>query len=360
MGEIQTGLYAKLQEVSSSKKLTKSRLTVDVPVISDYNIKKDMKEMINTLYYEPSGIFHPAWIDDRAPRVSYITLFKNQYIKQKTVTLQRRCTRIAIIDGNIWAPIPSANIIQRFAVDGTELPPIEFTNCGPRSVKQLSDGNIILASDAGLYTLDEDFAIDEKIEGIDNGTSDVAVKDNRMIAMNYSQNKAVYFECTADTWVQTGVVPQKHGQYIEEATVVFKNGIFITTKKGGYHFLSRYNNEHKIIADHTTSPILPDGKLYVIGTDPQDNIIVADYKRKTFQVFYAKSSNWHLLNNTFLPDDIYPMDLLCDQQGNLWVLAGQQNTTLTKYSKVQAGFRFPDSVQIPDSFNFKSVYAKTE
>ena len=327
MGEMQTGLFGKLKKVSSSLKMSDTRFNLDFP---EFNLS-DAKDQIRNVevMYKPSSVFKPPVVDGRAPQVLYINMFSKQLVSQKEICLQGRCTRISIIDGNIWTPVPDNNIIQRFNLKGEELPSIEF-NRGPRSVKQLVDGSIVVASDSGMFTMKPDGTCGEQLQGTIGAFSDFSVGEETMVAINYNQSTAVYLMRAEGKWSQKGTVSMNYYTSHSEDTVLVSNEVFLTHLNQTSSTITRYNQDYQYIGNLKSSQLGMNCPR-IVGNDVSGNILIADCNNARFQLYNPTNYQWQLVSNTLVPHGNQPLDLLYDNEGSVWILSSHPQSRLTKY-----------------------------
>ena len=327
MGEIQTGLFGKLKKVSSSLKMSDTRFHLDFP---EFNLSDAKDQMRNVeVMYKPSSVFKAPVVDGRTPPVLYTTMFSKQLVSQKEVHLKGRCTRISIIDGNIWAPVPGNNIIQIFNLKGEELPLIKF-NSGPRSVKQLVDGSIIVASDSGIFTIKADGTCGDQLQGTSSSFSDFSVGEEMMVAVNYGNNNAVYFTKAEGKWSQKGIISKSYNTNRSEDTVLVNNEVFLTHLSQNSSIITKYNQHYQNVGTCQSSQ-LNMNYPQIVGSDTSGNILIADYNNARFQLYNPSNNQWQLVSNTLVPHGSQPLDLLYDNEGSVWILSSHPQSRLVKY-----------------------------
>ena len=326
MGEIQTGLFGKLKNISSSVKMSNTRLCLDFPEFNLIDVKDQLRNV--QVMYKPSSVFKPLVVDGRAPPIPYTDMLSKQLASQKEIYLKGRCTRISIIDGNIWAPVTANNIIQIFNLEGEELPSVEF-NSGPRSVKQLADGSIVVASDSGMFTMKPDATRDEQLQGTTGAFSDFSVDEEKMVAVNYNQNAIVYFMKTEGKWLYKGALSQQYSTNNAEDTVLIRNEIFLSHLTGNYTMISKYSAQNQYVGYYQSS--LSMSYPHIVGSDISGDILIADYSNARFQLYNPTKNQWQLVSNTLVPHGSEPLDLLYDNEGSVWILSSHPQSRLVKY-----------------------------
>lgn len=114
--------------------------------------------------------------------------------------LSSRCTRIGLVNNDIWCPFPDNHQIEIFSTSGETNGKIDMTNnieC-PRSVQQAATGDILLASDSGIHKLNDDGSISNEVT--QGKFSDISIDSDMFVALQYDTSEVWVFYFDGNKW----------------------------------------------------------------------------------------------------------------------------------------------------------------
>lgn len=266
------------------------------------------------------------FLSKQSVRVQSLTdIFEMKLQQRIRKKLPGRATRMNLVNGNIWIPIPTSKLIQVLDKGCNVLQVIKLNNC-PRSVYQASTGDIILASDTGLQLINKD---GKTISCLKKGTFyDVSGNNDTMVSIN-SENISIWkrdsFSCE---WNEISCFKGKGMETSQDSTLLYTNKIIYYIQKNEEDIIYQNSEDGKFIKQYKP----PNTKrLFLTTSDVCGNFIVSSYRNHLLCLFANDK-----FQNLTIDESISPFNCLFDQDGQImWILGNSPayTTVIFKYSK---------------------------
>lgn len=299
MAEIKGGLYDHMQKLSQSN--MGQPIKVQFPCVKVNSTQQVMTNMAGTVTYRSTRMAGKNGGQD-----SYLHIFQKKLNQNTTISVQPSTTRMDIINGDIWIPIPQNSSIQVVDKQGTVVKTLHVHHSQddttqniqkqsrkykanyynkdedrlePYSVAQAYNGDIIVASNSGLLIIDEQGKV---LTTLVQGTfKDVSIDEDEMVALTTGQSRHIsitWFKLTQKYWQPMGVAKQEFrlkpmNSGLHNLTIACYCGIIYSTEPG-VNYIVQENLDEETINRHG-SQYLQNGCNYICGPDKAGNILIA-------------------------------------------------------------------------------------
>ena len=325
MEQVQSGLGRRMKQIAYMNTIEESTERLKFPsLVINEGTNLLVNNIIGQIEYGSSKILNKQkQIDPRIPDVPFKEILNKNFKIDKEVKLKGRCTRMSMVCGDIWAPIPDGKCIQVIDLDGNIKHDIACT-FQPYSVKEAPWGEIIVAAASGLFVMFPDGKVDATISN--DSFCDVSFHDDEIIGLNRTKKVLQSFcKSDAEEWKYSGDIESSEGtgSYSEESVVVSEqNVVFTMNGKSSSHFhICEGKTGGRL---NFTSNQQAMKTPYVCGVDFTGGVLVADCNNKQFQLFDADKT-WSVFKIPCI-SAYHPFDFLYDAETDKIVVLLHPNT----------------------------------
>ena len=295
MEQVQSGLGRRMKQIARMDTIEKSTERLKFPsLIINEGTSLLINNIIGQVEYGSSKILNKQkQIDPRIPDVPFKEILNRNFEIDKEVKLKGRCTRMSVVCGDIWAPIPGGKCIQVIDLDGNIKPEIACA-FQPYSVKEAPWGDIFVATTSGLFVMLPDGKIDATISN--DSFCDVSFFGDEILGLNRTKKTLQSF-CKSDMneWKYSGDIEasQGTGSYKEDSVVIGDQDVIFTMNgknTSQFHTCKGKTGKRLDFTSSQMSMIYP----YVCGIDSTGCVLVADCNNKQFQLLDA-GKTWSVI-----------------------------------------------------------------